>query len=97
MRTARCANSFAWFSLASAPYLDAAQRRLCTSAGGHAEIQPAQVARICSDFQLTLARVKKSGVATPRDDTWKMGPKVAVRRKRKMQEMGANKQRPIEL
>ena len=48
VRTARCANSFALFSLVSALYLDAAQRRLCTSAGGHAELHPAQVAQVCS-------------------------------------------------
>ena len=29
-------------------YLDAAQRRLCTSAGGHTELHPAQVAQVCS-------------------------------------------------
>ena len=48
VRTARCANSFAWFSLAAALYLDAAQRRLRTSSGGNAELQPAQAAQVCS-------------------------------------------------
>ena len=38
----------ALFSLVSALCLDAAQRRLCTSAGGHAELHPAQVAQVCS-------------------------------------------------
>ena len=32
----------------SALYLDAAQRRLRTSSGGNAELQPAHVAQLCS-------------------------------------------------
>ena len=32
----------------SALYLDAAQRRLRTSSGGNAELQPAHVAQVCS-------------------------------------------------
>ena len=39
---------FAGLSLCTIRYLDAAKRRLLMSAGGHAELQPAQVAQICS-------------------------------------------------
>lgn len=56
-----------------------------------------------SDFQLTVAQVKKSGVEMPRKEgePGTVGPKVAERRKRKMEEMeknkGKDKRNPIEL
>ena len=54
-----------------------------------------------SDFQLTVAQVKKSGVEMPRKETWALGPKVEARRKRKAEEMekkkGEDKLNPIEL
>ena len=57
-----------------------------------------------SDFQLTVAKVKKSGVEMPSADTWRLGPKTAERRerKRRKQEMekekeGKDKLNPIEL
>ena len=64
------------------------------------EICKAQVF-YASDFQLTVAQVKKSGVEMPRKETWVLGPKVAARRKRKAEDMekkkGQDMSNPIEL
>lgn len=49
-----------------------------------------------SDFQLTVAQVKKSGVAASRHETWREGPLTAARRQKRKMAAGSEGS-PIEL